>query len=326
MNQQTTVETQSHNVLASLSNRYGMPPAEFQETVLATCSPKNQRLTRPEFYTLLIAAEKYSLNPLMKEIYAFPAKGGGVQVIVGVDGWMNLINSHPNFDGMAFEDQREDGKVVAITCRMFRKDRQHPIEVTEYMEECRRATDPWKQWPIRMLRHKAAIQAARYAFGFSNIMEPDEAERAMAPMPQASLVDDLAARRKQTDSTEGFDSRRIEKDLAGFQNEAREPVEDLIDEEDKENTEQQDAAQEASEITSEATEAVGNSSSNLTEGQLELLTTIEEALSGCRAAKDIDAVLSEFGQDVLDAGEVFQTLANKAVHQRRADLDREQQQ
>jgi hypothetical protein len=28
-----------------------------------------------------------------------------------------------------------------------------------------------------MLRHKAAIQAARYAFSFAGIMEPDEAER-----------------------------------------------------------------------------------------------------------------------------------------------------
>jgi hypothetical protein len=28
----------------------------------------------------------------------------------------------------------------------------------------------------RMLRHKAAIQGIRYAFGFSGIMEPDEAE------------------------------------------------------------------------------------------------------------------------------------------------------
>ena len=88
----------------------------------------------------------------MKEIYAFPAKGGGIQVIVGVDGWMNLINSHPNFDGMEFEDHREGKKVEAITCRMYRKDRNHPIEVTEYMAECRRGTDVWNQWPIRMLR------------------------------------------------------------------------------------------------------------------------------------------------------------------------------
>jgi hypothetical protein len=42
---------------------------------------------------------------------------------------------------------------------------------------CFRNTDPWKQWPRRMLRHKAAIQCARVAFGISGVMEPDEAER-----------------------------------------------------------------------------------------------------------------------------------------------------
>jgi hypothetical protein len=42
---------------------------------------------------------------------------------------------------------------------------------------CFRNTDPWKQWPRRMLRHKAAIQCARVAFGISGVMEPDQAER-----------------------------------------------------------------------------------------------------------------------------------------------------
>ena len=45
------------------------------------------------------------------------------------------------------------------------------------MEECKRTTDTWKQWPARMLRHKATIQAGRYAFGISGIIDPDEAER-----------------------------------------------------------------------------------------------------------------------------------------------------
>ena len=39
------------------------------------------------------------------------------------------------------------------------------------------AAEPWKQWPRRMLRHKATIQAGRYAFGISGIVDPDEAER-----------------------------------------------------------------------------------------------------------------------------------------------------
>src|SRR5690625_4254871 len=45
------------------------------------------------------------------------------------------------------------------------------------MSECKGVSDPCKRWPNRMLRHKATIQAARYAFGLSGIIDPDEAER-----------------------------------------------------------------------------------------------------------------------------------------------------
>jgi len=71
----------------------------------------------------------------------------------------------------------EKGNLLSITCRIFRKDRERHIEVTEYMNECRGSSEPWKKWPARMLRHKATIQAARYAFGLSGIIDPDEAER-----------------------------------------------------------------------------------------------------------------------------------------------------
>ena len=52
------------------------------------------------------------------------------------------------------------------------------------MDECQGPTTdryqnptPWGRWPARMLRHKATIQCARYAFGLSGIVDPDEAER-----------------------------------------------------------------------------------------------------------------------------------------------------
>jgi hypothetical protein len=125
-------------------------------------------------------AKQYNLNPILKEIYAFPAKGGGIMPIVSIDGWLNIINSHPQFDGMEFHDVIENGELVSVTCRMYRKDRTHPTEVTEYLNECKQGTDPWKKWPARMLRHKATIQAARYAFGFSGIYDEDEAKRMTA--------------------------------------------------------------------------------------------------------------------------------------------------
>jgi len=121
---------------------------------------------------LLIVANQYGLNPWTKEIYAFPDKNNGIVPVVGVDGWARIINGNDKFDGMEFVQDDE-----SCTCVIYRKDRGHPIKVTEYMSECKRGAGPWQSHPKRMLRHKAMIQCARIAFGFGGIYDQDEAER-----------------------------------------------------------------------------------------------------------------------------------------------------
>ena len=168
------------SLLRAMAERYGMEPDRFRDVIVNTVLPANerQRVTNEQLAAFLLVAHEHNLNPLTREIYAFPTKGGGIQPIVSIDGWLKLINGHPQFDGMEFEDIRDaKGELAAISCRIYRKDRSHPTEVTEYMAECRRNTEPWRKWPARMLRHKATIQAARYAFGFSGIVDEDEAER-----------------------------------------------------------------------------------------------------------------------------------------------------
>lgn len=146
--------------------------SELSSTLKQTCFKSGTQVTDAQMTALLVVAQQYGLNPFTKEIYAFPDKGGIVPV-VGVDGWSRIINSNPQFDGMDFEQNAD-----ACTCIIYRKDRGHPIKVTEWMAECKRdAAGPWKTHPYRMLRHKAMIQCARLAFGFSGIYEQDEAER-----------------------------------------------------------------------------------------------------------------------------------------------------
>jgi phage recombination protein Bet len=158
-----------------MATQFGMDRAVFEQTLKATIMPKDA--TNEQTAAFLIVCREHRLNPFTKEIFAFPARGG-IQPIVSIDGWMKLINSHPDFDGLEFKDELDtEGNLIAITAKIFRKSRSHPVSVTEYMSECRRATDTWKQYPARMLRHKAAIQAARYAFGFAGIYDPDEGER-----------------------------------------------------------------------------------------------------------------------------------------------------
>ena len=164
--------TALQTLTGKLATQFGMGDgSDLTNTLKATAFKSGTQVTDAQMTALLVVANQYGLNPFTKEIFAFPDKGGIVPV-VGLDGWSRIINSHAQFDGMDFEQDAE-----SCTCVIYRKDRSHPVKVTEWMSECRRGTQPWQSHPKRMLRHKAMIQCARLAFGFSGIYEQDEAER-----------------------------------------------------------------------------------------------------------------------------------------------------
>ena len=160
-----------------------------------------------QMMALLIVANQYGLNPWTKEIYAFPDRNNGIVPVVGVDGWSRIINSHAQFDGMDFEQDAE-----SCTCVVYRKDRSHPIKVTEYLAECRRDVAPWKSHPRRMLRHKAMIQCARIAFGFVGIFDQDEAERIAEgefSQQKAGKTPQGAAAQNAPDELEAFEQQHL---------------------------------------------------------------------------------------------------------------------
>lgn len=170
------------NALTLVAERTGASVEDITEVLKGMIiSAKNQHgsvATNAEMAIVSGVCATYGLNPLVKECAAF-ISGGKLQIVVMVDGWYKMINRQPDFDGVEFDDKTDDkGDLISITCRMFIKGRSRPVEVTEYMKECK---DPkssvWTKWPGRMLRHKAYIQAARMAFGISEIIDNDEAER-----------------------------------------------------------------------------------------------------------------------------------------------------
>jgi len=170
-------QIQPKSVLVRMAGNYGIEPEKMLATLKATAFKGD--VSNEQMMALLVVAEQYNLNPWTKEIYAFPDRNHGIVPVVGVDGWSRIINSHPQFDGMEFSEGELDEKKVPawIECRMFRKDRSHPVAVKEFYDECRRDVGPWKSHPRRMLRHKAMIQCARLAFGFVGIFDEDEGER-----------------------------------------------------------------------------------------------------------------------------------------------------
>jgi phage recombination protein Bet len=177
------VEIQATKSLVTrMADNYGVDPNKLMPTLKATAFKGD--VTNEQMMALLIVADQYGLNPFTKEIYAFPDPRNGIVPVVGVDGWARIINEHPQCDGIDF-NEAEDG--AWIECVIYRKDRQHPTKIKEWLSECKRSTGPWQSHPRRMLRHKALIQCARIAFGFGGIFDQDEAER-IVESPEPILV------------------------------------------------------------------------------------------------------------------------------------------
>ena len=164
---------------------------------------------------LLLTCERLGLDPLGREVYCTETQDAAADVsaqrkpplvVVALDGWCHIINSHPQFDGMSFEEsaEREDGLPVWIECRIHRKDRRVATTVREYMCENRADQSAWLTHPRRMLRHKALVQCARLCFGLSGIYDPDEAQRIQAAQtpikenPSANARIDTSAKPEDT--------------------------------------------------------------------------------------------------------------------------------
>jgi len=163
-------------ILEQMAERYDLDPKIFDATVARTCMPPEH--SREEFIACMLVAHQYQLNPFTKEIHFARDKYGKINAIVGVDGWITIINRQPQFDGLEIAYAMDDkGRPVAATCTIHRKDRSRPTVVTEFLDECKRDSAAWKLTPSRMLRHRAIIQCARLAFGLAGIMEDDEFAR-----------------------------------------------------------------------------------------------------------------------------------------------------
>jgi len=169
----TQVNTQpKSSALAIMAGRLSVDPNKLLDTLKATCF---KGASNEEMLALVAVSNRYGLDPLTKQIYAFPSKGG-ITPVVSVDGWLHILNSQPQFDGIEFHfEDGPDGKPASVTAVVYRKDRTHATKVTEYFAECFRPTEPWRQFPRRMLRHKAVKEAVRVAFGISGITDEDEA-------------------------------------------------------------------------------------------------------------------------------------------------------
>jgi len=151
---------------------------EVDERALERIMPREA--TAADVHVFKRICEHVRLNPFLREIYAIPnKKRGGLDYVVGIDGWCNVITRDPKFRGIEFDEEFDDsGALVSIVCTLHVDGWLKPVIVRERLVECQRPTDPWRQMPARMLRHCALKQAGRIAFGLAGIVDQDEIDDA----------------------------------------------------------------------------------------------------------------------------------------------------
>ena len=172
--------------VSTLARAVNVDPRELVDALKTQIMPNAKDA---ELMAFCMVANKYGLDPFMKQVYAVRKNGSGAyEAWISVDGWYAIVERHPDNDGVEFEEHRDNGEVVAITCRMFRKSRTRPVVVTEYMSECRKDSKPWESHPIRMLRHRTFMQAARVCYAIAEAGADDPADVPHAPPPQSGVV------------------------------------------------------------------------------------------------------------------------------------------
>lgn len=146
--------------------------------------------TDAEFAMFSEFCKSTGLNPFKKEIWFIKA-GGRVQIMTGINGFLAIANSHPQYDGLEIDvEVDQQGNPLKAVCKVYRKDRNRPSIGIALMKEFVKPTPIWKQMPSVMLTKVAKSIALREAFpqelnGLYTVEEmPAEYSLKDAPKPE----------------------------------------------------------------------------------------------------------------------------------------------
>lgn len=129
-------------------------------------------LTDPEFILFVEHCKGTGLNPFKKEVWAIKA-GGRLQVMTGINGYWQIANRHPQFDGAETGMINANGEWVKSVpgndflgawCRVYRKDRKIAMEGEAFLSDYKKGTPIWTQTPRIMIKKVAESIALRKAF------------------------------------------------------------------------------------------------------------------------------------------------------------------
>lgn len=120
-------------------------------------------LTDAEMFKGLSLIARYELDPIAKEVYVTRDGKGRLLTIIGIDGWIKVLNRTEHYDGFEWDDEvNEKQEVVAVNVRIYSKERSRPTTYRGLMREYQRVGGlVARDMPVHMLRLFSLRHAAR---------------------------------------------------------------------------------------------------------------------------------------------------------------------
>ena len=90
--------------------RSGLPYLSFVSHLAQSAFRGVVAWTKLDLERLLMTSEKYGLDPLNREVFMLQLSNDPTShlvVVIGVDGWTRLINSHEQFEGITFAESSD---------------------------------------------------------------------------------------------------------------------------------------------------------------------------------------------------------------------------
>lgn len=193
-----------------------------------------------EFAVLIELANRYQLDPFAKQIWAVKYNDRPAQVFAGRDGYLAIAHRSGQFNGMQSNiDRDSEGKILSATCRVWRKDMEHPFERTVFLEEYNTGKGVWKEKPATMIIKVAEAQALRLAFNISGLYDSSEFEaeppHRIEPQPTDIIVEPVVV--EKTAPTPAPSPEMIQKNSAPKTEPSGTPIPQVIADKYKENFE-----------------------------------------------------------------------------------------
>lgn len=146
--------------------------------------------TPPELALFVEMCRSTGLNPFKREIWFIKTGQGGVQMMTGINGFYQIANKHPMYDGTETEIVEENGRIIKAVARVHRKDRKIPSVAEAYMEEYAKPYGNWKTMPRVMISKCAESMALRKAFPqeLNGLYSTEEMPREFAAPQETKIV------------------------------------------------------------------------------------------------------------------------------------------